>query len=583
MPQLLEITSTVPFAIARLSELAANLFFSWHRPTRALFEDLDHELWDQVNGNPRLMLRCVDQRRLEQAATDPVYLARYTQVCADFDEYLSALPPRADEPLVAYFCAEYGIHESFPIYSGGLGVLAGDHCKAASDERLNFVAVGLLYRQGYFIQTVDSDGVQHADYADTDPRDLPVEPVLTPDGAWLKVTVRIAGREVYARVWRAQVGRVPVYLLDTNCTENSKSDRDITHRLYGGDEAARIQQEIVLGIGGVRALRALGLAPGVWHINEGHAAFLVLELLREGVGAGPRFRAPRSRRPRRSACSRRTRRWPPATTFSATTCRLLLRRLRARARRAARAAARRSARAPGANGGFNMTRLALNGARRVNGVSRIHGRCRPSCATSGRRSRRRKIRSATSPTACTCRPSSRRPGPFFDSELGGDWRERLTDEAFWRGLDAYPDEVWWATAQNAKSRMLAGVRERLEREYARNGASGAARHSPAARSRTAERAHVGFARRFATYKRAALLLRDLARLARLIDGSERPVLFLFAGKAHPADGPGQAVLREIKQLMLSPEFAGNVCSSRTTTCTGALLVSGVDVWLNTPI
>ena len=291
MPQLLEITSTVPFALARLSELAANLFFSWHRPTRALFEDLDHELWDQVNGNPRLMLRCVDQKRLEQAATDPEYLARYTQVCADFDEYLSALPPRADEPLVAYFCAEYGIHESFPIYSGGLGVLAGDHCKAASDERLNFVAVGLLYRQGYFIQKVDSDGVQHADYADTDPRDLPVEPVLTPDGAWLKVTIRIAGREVYARLWRAQVGRVSVYLLDTNCTENSNSDRDITHRLYGGDEAARIRQEMVLGIGGVRALRALGLAPGVFHINEGHAAFLTLELLREGVARGLDFAA----------------------------------------------------------------------------------------------------------------------------------------------------------------------------------------------------------------------------------------------------------------------------------------------------
>ena len=219
-------------------------------------------------------------------------------------------------------------------------MLAGDHCKAASDERLNFVAVGLLYRQGYFIQTVDSDGVQHADYADTDPRDLPVEPVLTPDGAWLKVTVRIAGREVYARVWRAQVGRVPVYLLDTNCTENSNSDRDITHRLYGGDEAARIRQEMVLGIGGVRALRALGLAPGVWHINEGHAAFLVLELLREGVARGLDFerRAGGGRGAVRvhdaHAGRRRPRRLPRRPV------RLLLRRVRARAGRAARAAAR---------------------------------------------------------------------------------------------------------------------------------------------------------------------------------------------------------------------------------------------------
>src|ERR1700726_2762833 len=201
----LEITPVIPGSLARLPELAANLFFSWHRPTRALFEDLDPELWKQTNGNPRLMLRCVNQDTLE----------------------------------------------SFPIYSGGLGVLAGDYCKAASDGRANFVAVGLLYEQGYFTQTVDNDGVQHAEYRERDPRDLPVEPVRNVSGEWLKVAVRIAGREVIARLWKAQVGRVPVYLLDTNCAENIPSDRDITHRLYGGGEATRGRQEMILGIGGV--------------------------------------------------------------------------------------------------------------------------------------------------------------------------------------------------------------------------------------------------------------------------------------------------------------------------------------------
>jgi starch phosphorylase len=587
MPQLLEITSTVPFALARLSELAANLFFSWHRPTRALFEDLDHELWDQVNGNPRLMLRCVDQRRLEQAATDPEYLARYAQVCAYFDEYLSALPPRADEPLVAYFCAEYGIHESFPIYSGGLGVLAGDHCKAASDERLNFVAVGLLYRQGYFIQKVDSDGVQHADYADTDPRDLPVESVLTPDGAWLKVTIRIAGREVYARVWRAQVGRVPVYLLDTNCTENSTSDRDITHRLYGGDEAARIRQEMVLGIGGLRALRALGLAPGMFHINEGHAAFLTLELLREGVARGFDFSTALEAAATQCAFTTHT---PVAAghdvfhddLFTACFGEFALE-LGVPLERLAELG-----RAPGANGGFDMTRLALNGARRVNGVSRIHGAVSAELVAD----HWREVAPAENPVGYVTNgvhvPTflAQTWCKFFDNELGTDWRERLSDEPYWRGLERISDEAWWATAQNAKSRMLAGVRERLEREYARKGGSSAQlRH--VTRLLDPERPNVltlGFARRFATYKRAALLLRDRARLVRLIDGGERPVMFLFAGKAHPADGPGQAVLREIKQLMLSPEFAGNVVFLEDYDMQLARwLVSGVDVWLNNPV
>src|SRR5471032_1822179 len=207
--QLIEIYPVIPAPLARLPELASNLFFSWHRPTRALFEDLEPELWQQVGGNLLLMLRCINQENLDRAAADRIYLERYRQVVESFDAYLSA-PQRADEPLVAYFCAEYGFHESFPIYSGGLVILAGDHCKAASDERLNFIAVGLLYTEGYFIQSVDTDGVQHANYVDTDPRDLPVEAVRDQGGQWLRVRVPIAGRSVCARIWKARVGRVTV-------------------------------------------------------------------------------------------------------------------------------------------------------------------------------------------------------------------------------------------------------------------------------------------------------------------------------------------------------------------------------------
>src|SRR5579863_6788158 len=288
---LLEVTPVIPGSLARLPELAANLFFSWHRPTRALFEDLDPELWKQSNGNPRLMIRCVNQSTLERRAADQQYLARYHVALETLDAYIHPGAPAGASPLVGYFCAEYGFHESFQIYSGGLGVLAGDYCKAASDTRANFVAVGLLYEQGYFTQTVDNDGLQHAEYFERDPRDLPVEPARKASGEWVQVIVRIAGRDVRSRLWKAQVGRIPVYLLDTNCPENTPSDRDITHRLYGGDESTRIRQEMILGIGGTRALRALGIAPAVWHLNEGHAAFLILELLRERLVEGLPYQA----------------------------------------------------------------------------------------------------------------------------------------------------------------------------------------------------------------------------------------------------------------------------------------------------
>ncbi|MBV8405298.1 MAG: alpha-glucan family phosphorylase [Gammaproteobacteria bacterium] len=582
---LLEITPIVPGSLARLSELAANLFFSWHRPIRALFEDLDPELWKQTNGNPRLVLRCLNQRSLESHAADESYLARYHKALQTLDAYLRLAA--GEGTLVAYFCAEYGFHESFPIYSGGLGVLAGDYCKAASDERANFVAVGLLYEQGYFTQTVDTDGVQHAEYLEHDPRDLPVEPVRTPDGDWVKVSVRVAARDVVARVWKAQVGRVPVYLLDTNCAENAPSDRDITHRLYGGDESTRVRQEMILGIGGVRALRAVGVQPAVWHLNEGHAAFLILELLREHLGQGLPFNAALEAVAAECVFTTHT---PVAAGHDAFGLELIVQHFEGFIRELGIPAERflELARAPSAPGLFNMTRLALNGTRHVNGVSRIHG------AVSARLCADQwpEVRPEDNPVGFVTNgvhvPTflHQRWMEFFDRELGADWRERLRDPQFWRALEQVPDERYWATSQDVKSRMLVNVRERLQREYERKGGSPAQlRHIT--RLLDPQRPDVltlGFARRFATYKRATLLLRDRARLARLINGAGRPVVLLFAGKAHPADEPGKQVLRELRQLMMSQEFLGRVIFLEDYDLQLARsLVSGVDVWLNNPI
>ncbi|MEO5693556.1 MAG: alpha-glucan family phosphorylase, partial [Usitatibacter sp.] len=287
----LEVNPSLPAGLKRLEELANNLWFSWNPAARALFAHLDPGLWDALGQNPKALLRGVLQSRLEEAAHDPVYRRDLDHTLAVFDAYHAPGPARGDAAalaqgdVIAYFCAEFGFHESLPIYSGGLGILAGDHCKTASDMALPFVAVGLLYRQGYFQQTIDAEGTQHAVYNDSDFGDLPITPVEV-DGQPLEVKVEFAEHDVYCKVWHAQVGRISLYLLDTDLERNRPEDRATAHRLYGGDRNTRIQQEIVLGMGGFRALQALGIKPAAYHMNEGHAAFLVLERMRSLMKEG---------------------------------------------------------------------------------------------------------------------------------------------------------------------------------------------------------------------------------------------------------------------------------------------------------
>ncbi len=583
---ILDVTPTIPEPLSRLPELASNLFFSWHRPTRALFEALDPVLWAQSRGNPKRLLRTVAQERLNVAALDAGLLGRYREVVEAFDAYLQA-PIMANSPTIGYFCAEYGLTQSFPLYSGGLGVLAGDHCKAASDERLNFTAVGLLYGQGYFTQVVDSDGVQQAEYRDYDPRDLPVEPILGPNNEWRSIRVRIAGRDVEVRLWRCRVGRINIILLDSNCAANSPADRAITRRLYGGDESIRIRQEMLLGIGGVRALRALDLAPSVWHINEGHAAFLILELLREHLRAGLDQAAALEAVAAQCAFTTHT---PVAAGHDAFSHELFVQHFADFLLDLGLPldAVLELGRAPGVNGMFNMTRLALAGARHVNGVSRIHGQVSARlCADHWPG-----IEAPDNPVGYVTNgvhvPTFLHQiwAEFLDRSVGTDWRDRLSDAEYWQRLMRVPDREFWQAGQLVKADMIKCVRERLRREYVRKGQS-ATQWRHVAKLLDPERPDVliiGFARRFATYKRAALLLRDRTRLARLCNDADRPVVFLFAGKAHPADEPGKAVLREIKQLMLQPEFYGRIVFLEDYDIQLARwLVSGVDVWLNNPV
>jgi glycogen phosphorylase len=591
----LQVSPTIPEPLRRLADLAQNFFFSWYPETGQLFRKLDTVLWRKVEGNPKLFLRCVDQGILERAASDPAFIAGYSAVLADFDRYLhktdaAKLDELTPTDLVAYFCAEFGLHESFPIYSGGLGVLAGDHCKAASDLCLPFVAVGLLYRQGYFNQRIDRNGQQIPEYPPIDPRSTPLTIATTRTGQEIReirVNCPFPGRQVALRVWKAAVGRVSVLLLDTDVEENAPDDRKITHVLYGGDRDLRMQQEAVLGVGGVRAVRALGMSPTVWHINEGHAAFSVIERLREHTAQGLPFAAALEATAATTVFTTHTPVsaghdvFPPdrvASQFESYPAELgisideLL--------DLGRSAEQRDL--------FNMTRLALRGAAAVNGVSKIHGQVSSKLCQSSWPD----VPPAENPVGYVTNgvhvPTFLRAAwaALLDRHLSSDWRDRIMDRTVMSKILAIPDAEFWSTNQKVKSQMLRAVRERLERQHKRNGLSEAHIHRLLKLVDPSDPnvLTIGFARRFATYKRATLLMTDLRWLEQLVAAEGRPVLFLFAGKAHPADEPAQWMMREIQRISSQPPFIGKILLLEGYDMgINRLLTSGVDVWLNTPV
>lgn len=588
----LEVQPRIPHELARLEELANDLYYSWDRQVRGLFHGLDHDLWHKCGHSPKVFLRRVSQQKLDEAARDRIFMDGYHRVLLTYDAYLgkemhaevrSLLDP--DEELVAYFCAEFGFHESFPIYSGGLGILAGDHCKAASDMGVPFVAVGLLYRQGYFTQTIGAEGEQVAHYMPVDFNDLPIEPAMDASGNPLHVKVEMPDRVVVLKVWRATAGHITLYLLDCDLPENSAEDRFITHQLYGGDIQTRIQQEIVLGIGGVRALRALGLKPTVWHINEGHAAFQVLERSREYVAAGMDFHTALEMVAAATVFTTHT---PVSaghdifeeeliTAYFADFIPSL------KIKMADFIALGVS---PSNHNSFNMTSLALRGSRFHNGVSRIHG----SVASEMEGYIWPQIPKQENPISYVTNgihvPTflAREWTNLFDTRFR-DWQNSLLDEGYWKCVDDIPDHRVWSLRQSLKSELLHDVHKRSLRRMCRNGCS-AAMISKAGQYVERENTDVlilGFARRFATYKRATLLFSDPDRLKRLLNDPERPVLLIFAGKAHPNDGPGQHLIQIIHEFSQRPEFLGKILLLEGyDLAMGRKLVSGVDVWINTP-
>jgi glycogen phosphorylase len=571
----------LPADVERLRDLAYDLWWSWSPAATRLFAWIDPEHWRRYH-NPVQLLINVEPAHWMRLLSDPEFRRAYEGVIRDLDAYRARARwfQQAQHSLagpVAYFSMEFGIHESLGVYSGGLGVLSGDHCKAASDLGVPLVGVGLLYRSGYFRQTVDPDGFQQHIYPNYDFARLPVLPVHAPNGGVLTVPIDLPGRVVQAAVWKAQVGQVPVLMLDTDIPLNDPADRPITGVLYVRGREMRLCQEIVLGVGGVRALSALGVHPSVWHMNEGHVAFLGLERVRERVRTGDSLDEALKDTSRNTVFTTHT----PVPAGNEAFNMALVRRYLDFLVREIGCEPEQLLSLGGDNGNFNMTALAIRLSTSTNAVSRLHGE------VSSAMWRHLFPGSPEHPVGAITNgvhtPSWVGPEMrgLYGHHLDHDWEDHLFDPEFWKGIGAVPDEDLWAAHRAQKERLVRFVRERVRTQAARNGlAPDELREIEGLLDPHA--LTIGFARRFATYKRAVLILSDMARLRALLQDEERPVQFLFAGKAHPADRDGQESIRRLV-VLTQGEFRGKVVFLEDYDIEmGRMLVQGCDVWLNTP-
>lgn len=584
----------LPITLQALARLAWNYWWSWSEDA-AIFRDLDPDAWEECEHNPRRLLNEVSDFRLMQMATDPGYVARVRALAEKFDRYMErrgAWSPRRAREItaahpVAYFCAEYGLHNSLPIYSGGLGILAGDHLKSASDLGLPLVAVGLLYRYGYFRQRIRRDGWQEEHYGELQPDLLPVFPVLDENGAPVAVEVLIRGRTVRARAWRVQVGRVALLLLDSNLKENDPTDRWITGHLYGGDRETRVVQEMLLGIGGIRLLRQLKIEPRVYHLNEGHSAFLTLELAREFIVQGSNFADAVERVRRLCVFTTHT----PIAAGNDEFDPALIERCFGEVYWRELGLTREEFIALGRvhptrdDEPFGMTPLAIRMSRSTNGVSRKHGEVSralwrelwPDVPTE-----RIPIAHVTNgvhaPTWVA--PLIR---AIYEKRVGKSWTEIMLDQKRWaRAIEKIADEELWEAHSLLKQQLVAFIRHRSHYAWLQRGES-PERVDAARTLLDPEALIIGFARRVAGYKRWSLLLTDPERLLRLIDDAERPVQFVFAGKAHPQDMEAKLVLQRIAQWRADPRIMRRAIFLQDYDQEIARqLVQGVDVWLNVP-
>ncbi|MBP7125390.1 alpha-glucan family phosphorylase [Myxococcota bacterium] len=586
-----QVRPRLPASLEPLWTLANNLWYSWNWDAIQLFIRIEPGLWEECHQNPVAMLGRIPQEHLEELARDESFVATLNRVHEQFQRDL-AKPGwyhrqhgTERDMLVAYFSTEYGLDAGLPIYSGGLGVLSGDHLKTASDLGLPLIGIGLLYQKGYFRQVLNPDGWQGETYPDNDWYNMPVHQEKDDQGRPRMVHVDLAGESVAARIWRVQVGRTPLLLLDTNLPENSPRQREVTSTLYGGDREMRIRQEVVLGVGGVRALREMGHVPTVYHMNEGHSAFLVLERLRhlvreEGLSLEAALEMVR-------ATSVFTTHTPVPAGNEVFDQELVLRYLGPLAREIGLSPERLLAMGhdgPQSGGSFGMTVLALHTAAFSNGVSALHGEVAREMWKDlwpGLPAEEVPLHHVTNGVH-TRTWVSHDMADLFLRYLGPRWAEDPGDAGLWDKVDTIPDSELWRTHQVRKERLVFFVRKRMTAQVRRQGA-GLSAQTAAMEVLDPAVLTLGFSRRFATYKRAGLLFRQPERLIRLLTHPERPVQIVFAGKAHPQDFPAKELIRSVVAFARDPRLAGHLVFLEDYDMHAArYLVQGVDVWLNTP-
>jgi starch phosphorylase len=585
----------LPARLQPLQKVAYNLWWCWNHEAIALFRRIDVDLFEALDGSPIRLLSSVPQSRYEELVTDDGFLAHLDRVVAQLDHYMTAptwyqdnYGDKANVPaaLIAYFSAEFGIHESIPVYSGGLGVLAGDHLKSASDLGLPLVGVSLMYRQGYLRQYLNNDGWQQERYPENDFFNLPLIPETNADGTPLVVGVPFPGRVVQVRVWRIQVGRVPLYLLDANIPPNSAEDRNVTAQLYGGDSDTRIRQEMILGIGGIRALRALGKEPSVCHMNEGHAAFTTIERIRTRMEEGKLDYNTAAELVKAGTCFTTHTPVPAGNdVFPASMIdHYLTGYMHALGldRNSFLALGRQNAKDD--NEPFGMTVLAIRLSNTSNGVSKLHGTVSRKMWKSiwpGLPDLEIPITSITNGVHTQSWISSELAA-LFDRYLGVQWEEKPTDYGIWKRVEVIPDAELWRTHERCRERLVALARVRLRDQLKRRGAP-QNQIDAAEEVLDPEALTIGFARRFATYKRGNLVFRDLARLEKILNDTRRPVQLLFAGKSHPKDQGGKELIAQVVQMSRKAELRRKVVFLEDYDMNIARhMIQGVDVWMNNP-
>lgn len=583
----------LPKRINQLSEIANNLWWSWNTEFLRLFKDIDADLWETIEKNPVKFLKLVSQEKLEKAAENPAFLKEYDKVVENFNGYMESKNtwfakkyPENKKDLIAYFSAEYGLDQILPIYSGGLGILSGDHLKSASDLGIPLVAVGLLYKNGYFHQKINAYGDQETEYHNIDLFNLPILPVKNEKDEDLIIDVKFPKRKLYLKVWQIHVGRVNLYLLDSDIEQNHEEDRDVTLRLYGGDQEMRIRQEVVLGMAGVRLLRKLGLNPTVYHMNEGHSAFLTLEVIKDIMKEKQvSFSMARDITSAKTVFTTHTpvpagndifpislvekyfkEFWPKLGLSREDFLKLGMKPTEE------------------LEPGFNMGILALKIAGKKNGVSKLHGAVSrelfgevwPDIAAN-----ESPITHVTNGIH-TCSWLAPNLKELYNKYLIPYWQDSMYQDQIWEKIRDIPNEKLWKAHIDRKTKLLRLVKENVTTRL-RNGGVSYEEITEITSKLDPNALTIGFARRFATYKRATLIFKDLERITEILNDQKRPVQIIIAGKAHPADREGQDLIKYIHEISMKPQFKGKIfLLENYNIAMSRYLISGVDVWLNTP-